>query len=182
MENVMNFLAEYYIWFFVAALVLCFALIGFIIDARKKKKSEFKGESIEETKPVQTNEAPVNTDPQVVGNTVNVGGEATLGSTNTVSDSTMEINDIPMAPTTPVQPAPETKVEFYSGPVEMPTPAPSPVNTDAGQVAEPVGPTTIGEPISFDGNVTTNNVVSPVQQQPVEPVQTNNTNNPTNMN
>ena len=44
MENVMNFLADNYIWFFVAAGILCFALIGFIIESRKKQKNEFKGD------------------------------------------------------------------------------------------------------------------------------------------
>lgn len=175
MESVMNFLADYYIWFFVGALVLCFALIGFIIDARKKKKNEFKGEAITEP----TNVAPTATtqttnEPQVVGNTVNVGGEATLGAnTNTVSDSTMEINDIPMAPTTQT---PETKVEFYSGPVEMPTPEPAPV--ESAPIAEQPSSVTIGEPISFNSVPT---------QAPVEPTQTtetpnvtDNTNNPNN--
>ena len=44
MNSVMNFLADYYIWFFVAALLLSFALIGFIIDTKKKQKNEFKGD------------------------------------------------------------------------------------------------------------------------------------------
>ena len=44
MESVMNFLADNYIWFFVAAGVLLFALIGFIIDSKRKKKNEFKGD------------------------------------------------------------------------------------------------------------------------------------------
>ena len=54
MESVMNFLAENYIWFFVAAGVLLFALIGFAIDSKRKNKSEFKGETIEEKKEVPT--------------------------------------------------------------------------------------------------------------------------------
>lgn len=100
MNSVMNFLADYYIWFFVAALLLSFALIGFIIDTKKKQKKEFKGESIE-----TPNNAPAST-PEVIGETVNVGPEAVLGGNNTtttlesinpapVSDETMEINDIP---------------------------------------------------------------------------------------
>ena len=99
MDSVMNFLADNYIWFFVAAGVLLFALIGFIIDSKKKQKSEFKGESIEENK-----EEPV-----VVGETTSVGGEAVLGSSSlnnestseiaeqsSPSENTMEINDIPL--------------------------------------------------------------------------------------
>ena len=52
MEKVMNFLAENYIWFFVAAGVLLFALIGFLIEGKNKNKSEFKGESINTSEPV----------------------------------------------------------------------------------------------------------------------------------
>ena len=40
MESVMSFLADNYIWFFVVAGVLCFALIGFIIDSKKKGDEE----------------------------------------------------------------------------------------------------------------------------------------------
>lgn len=46
MENIMNFLAKNYIWFFVVAGVLSFALIGFIFDSKKKKNNEFKGEEL----------------------------------------------------------------------------------------------------------------------------------------
>ena len=170
MESVMNFLADYYIWFFVGALVLCFALIGFIIDARKKKKNEFKGGTIEETTATTTTnvQTPTN-EPQVVGSTVNVGGEATLGVTNTVSDSTMEINDIPMAPQPQAVPE-ETKVEFYQGPVEMPTAQPAPISNET--TAMPSQPVTIGEPISFDANAV----------QPAMPTQQENTNNTNNLN
>ena len=76
MESVINFLADYYIWFFVAAGVLAFALIGFIIDSKRKKKNDFKGESINST--------------------------ATPDSVSTenvppVSETPVEINDIPLA-------------------------------------------------------------------------------------
>ena len=116
MNSVMNFLADYYIWFFVAALLLSFALIGFIIDTKKKQKNEFKGESIE-----TPNNAPAST-PEVIGETVNVGSEAVLGgngintleSTNTspVSEETMEINDIPLNEvSTPVENVNQTPTE-----------------------------------------------------------------------
>ena len=42
----LDFLSENYIWFFVAAVVLLFALIGFIVERKKKKSKEFKGESV----------------------------------------------------------------------------------------------------------------------------------------
>lgn len=99
MESVMNFLAEYYIWFFVAAIILCFALIGFIIDSKKKQKGEVKNNTLDSTPEVSI---PVNNN---VEN--NNGLENTITTTESASntteniepvnmDATMEINDIPI--------------------------------------------------------------------------------------
>ena len=165
MNSVMNFLADYYIWFFVAALLLSFALIGFIIDTKKKQKNEFKGESIE-----TPNNAPTST-PEVIGETVNVGPEAVLGgngintleSTNTspVSEETMEINDIPFNDvSTPVENVNQTPTENITigspitsedyKPVEpqfeelnIPEAPEAPVQNDSSQVLES---------LSFDDN------------------------------
>ncbi len=128
MESVINFLADYYIWFFVAAGVLCFALIGFIIESKKKNKNTFKGESIENTAP---------NEPVVSGNTVNMEGATTLSEatediTNNasnasevkepeeaptefkeVTEDTMEINDIPL------KEEEKTPIEFYNEPSEI---------------------------------------------------------------
>lgn len=124
MNSVMNFLADYYIWFFVAALLLSFALIGFIIDTKKKQKNEFKGESIE-----TPNNAPAST-PEIVGETVNVGPEAVLGGNNNtttlesinpapVSEETMEINDIPFNDvSTPVENVNQTVEPINQTPTE----------------------------------------------------------------
>ncbi|NLC47999.1 MAG: hypothetical protein GX758_01385 [Tenericutes bacterium] len=40
MEVVLSFLADNFKWFMIGAAVLLFALIGFIVDGRKKKKNE----------------------------------------------------------------------------------------------------------------------------------------------
>lgn len=39
MDNILSFLADNYKWFMLAAVILLFALIGFIVDGKKKKKS-----------------------------------------------------------------------------------------------------------------------------------------------
>lgn len=80
MESVMNFLANNYIWFFVASGILVFALIGFIIDSKKKSKVEFKGEEVESTTPVTEEVVPT------------VEEEFP-----TEVDKTIEINDIPIS-------------------------------------------------------------------------------------
>lgn len=141
MNSVMNFLADYYIWFFVAALLLSFALIGFIIDTKKKQKNEFKGESIE-----TPNNAPAST-PEVIGQTVNVGPEAVLGgngintleSTNTspVSEETMEINDIPFNDvSTPVENVNQTVEPINQTPTENITIG-SPITSEDYKPVEP---------------------------------------------
>jgi len=150
MESVMNFLADNYVWFFVAAGVLCFALIGFIIESRKKQKSEFKGESIEESTPstVATTNMNVNTNVESVVEPISevvtkeeviepVVIEQNLETVSNVQDNsieeTMEINDIPISDNKP------TSIEFYSGPIEMktPVPEPSPVTVEEQIVTEP---------------------------------------------
>lgn len=40
MENVLNFLADYYLYFMIGAVVLLFALIGFAVQGRKKKQED----------------------------------------------------------------------------------------------------------------------------------------------
>lgn len=142
MNSVMNFLADYYIWFFVAALLLSFALIGFIIDTKKKQKNEFKGESIE-----TPNNAPAST-PEVIGQTVNVGPEAVLGGNNTtttlesinpapVSDETMEINDIPINEvSTPVENVNQTVEPINQTPTENITIG-SPITSEDYKPVEP---------------------------------------------
>ena len=146
MDSVMNFLADYYIWFFVAALLLSFALIGFIIDTKKKQKNEFKGESIE-----TTNNAPTSTPtstPEVIGETVNVGPEAVLGGNNNtttlesvnpapVSDETMEINDIPINEvSTPVENVNQTVEPINQTPTENITIG-SPITSEDYKPVEP---------------------------------------------
>ena len=142
MNSVMNFLADYYIWFFVAALLLSFALIGFIIDTKKKQKNEFKGESIE-----TPNNAPAST-PEIVGETVNVGPEAVLGGNNNtttlesinpapVSEETMEINDIPFNDvSTPVENVNQTVEPINQTPTENITIS-SPITSEDYKPVEP---------------------------------------------
>ena len=40
MDSLLSFLEENYIWFFVAGIVLLFALIGYIFDSKRKKKKQ----------------------------------------------------------------------------------------------------------------------------------------------
>lgn len=94
MESVMNFLAEYYIWFFVAAIVLCFALIGFIIDSKKKQKGEVKNNTLDSTPEMSI---PVNNTMDMNTVTKTESASNMTGNNEPVNmDATMEINDIPI--------------------------------------------------------------------------------------
>jgi hypothetical protein len=164
MESVMNFLADNYIWFFVAAALLSFALIGFIIESRKKQKNEFKGESIEEKStnvevPVsnsvvtetQVSGTPTETSVPVVEPVVPVS--APVENTITAQEEpTMEINDIPLANENK-----PSSIEFYNGPIEMNTPKPEPAPIENIRDPFEMGTTsssevtaTIGNPISYE--------------------------------
>lgn len=150
MENILDFLSKNYIWFFVGAVILIFALIGFIVQGKKNnKKKEFKGESI-------PNEEAV----------------ANSGS--------MEINDIPVEQspleTEPTQEQSSEKIEFYS---EAPTMPPI-EEAKPEPITEPVHdlnnfetvPTFEPEPISeptVETPITSEPIVSS-EQTPNEPI------------
>ena len=109
MENVMNFLAENYIYFFVAAGILLFALLGFLVDSKKKKDKEFKGEEVKpgETAIAQTLSTPLDNsslanpdnlnalEEDLNSNLQNIAEVNTINQTPAI-EQTMEINDIPM--------------------------------------------------------------------------------------
>lgn len=118
MESVINFLADYYIWFFVAAIVLCFALVGFIIESKKKSKEKGKMESIPENMVIGGNPVDMAGDTNLSMASMELTEsmkeeEPTLEDVTPVNDTqvtedTMEINDIPLKE--------ETKIpsEFYT--------------------------------------------------------------------
>lgn len=133
MESVMNFLADNYIWFFVAAIILCFALIGFIIESKRKEKSEFKGESITEENTI-TNNVTDNTIPVTPVTPVDPVTN-NLNSVNESVENSNEVNEMPINSETETK---EQKIEYFSGPIEMPlntpTPEPSPEMFNEAQV------------------------------------------------
>lgn len=141
MESVMNFLAEYYIWFFVAAIVLCFALIGFIIDSKKKQKGEVKNNTLDSTPEMSI---PVNNTMDM-----NNGLENTITKTESASnmtgnnepvnmDATMEINDIPINNTTNVGSMENNNVVNNTPVMEMDTTETPTVTTETQSNAIPV--------------------------------------------
>ena len=136
MESVMNFLAEYYIWFFVAAIVLCFALIGFIIDSKKKQKGEVKNNTLDSTPEMSI---PVNNTMDMnngLENTVTKTESAPnmIGNNEPVNmDATMEINDIPINNTPNVVSMENNNNVVNNTPVMEPTKTETPTVTTEAQ-------------------------------------------------
>lgn len=132
MESVINFLADNYIWFFVAAGLLIFALIGFIIDS-KKKSNTFKGESapVENNIPVDYERINVeNNNVETPSSTEMQNVDNSMPNEPVNIDYTMEINDIPLT-----EPE-EVKIE------------PTPINPELQNV--PVDDIKMSEPIQFE--------------------------------
>lgn len=160
MESIMNFLADNYIWFFVAAGILCFALIGFIIESRKKQKNEFKGESIEKTES-NTEIAPVanvetKTEPLEPINSIN--NETSL-------ENTMVINDAPLTKEKEEEIIKPSGIEYYNGPIEMPinVPTPEPMPEPIVEVKE--------EQITNNNITPTIEPITPLEPiTPIEPI------------
>ena len=166
MESVMNFLADYYVWFFVAAIVLCFALIGFVIESKKKQKSEFKGESIEndnsavsninivEENVVPVNNVnPINEGVQVTENLSSPSAQLPVNE-NVTLEETMNISNVPLTSEMNVPKA--EPIEFYNGPIEMPVnnvEDNTVINNDSLEYVNEIKPeinATIGEAISYN--------------------------------
>lgn len=173
MENVMNFLADNYIWFFVAAGVLFFALIGFIIESKKKTKSEFKGESIDNSV-IESNLTPLedsNSNVEVINSNVNLSNtennnilepvvNTTLGENNSIEEikprevlnSSVEV---PINVPTP-EPMPEVSETIVETPVINNT-----FSTITPEEITPIKPiSTIGETISYEQATNNDNIES----------------------
>lgn len=118
MESVINFLADYYIWFFVAAIVLCFALVGFIIESKKKGKSKDKLESV--------------TDNIVVGGApVDMKGETTLEEASQELTDNMKVEEPTLEELTPLEETPiEDTMEINDIPLKEEVKIPSELYTE----------------------------------------------------
>lgn len=138
MESVMNFLAANYIWFFVIAGILCFALVGFIIDSKRKKKDDFKGESVE---------APVASTPYITGETVDLGVEAPVESMSASEMAPMDETPAPVEPTQMVN----ASTKNLNDTMQI-NDIPMNLEEDANLNEVPINPelASFGEPISMD--------------------------------
>ena len=154
MEKILNFLSVNYIWFFVGAAVLIFALIGFLVQSKKRKKdSEFKGESVPESQPTN----PVSEQPV----------QEPAMETVEINEPVMPINDVPIE-----EPANTEKIEFLSNISDIPQ-APTEPSIDEIEPIHDMNPTQPVEPINNFNEIPkdTNNIYD----EPIIPQADNNT-------
>lgn len=157
MENVMNFLSANYIWFFVLAGILCFALVGFIIDSKKKKTNEFKGDSIDVS-------AEPNAD--ITGETIDLGTPVSFETMSEPINQTEEVSLEEPKDFITSQPTLESANEMVINDIPMN------FEEDANLNEVPVNPElesfgempTFGEPITDE---------KPTIEPTIEPVSTN---------
>ena len=120
METLLNFLADYYLYFMIAAGVLFFALIGFLVDANRKKN-----------KGTETNANVISPEPQAVNDDLNIQNQSAGVDSNLVQpmvEMPKEINEPESIFSIPVQNTNEVVQNQGSGLVSdvLPTPVQEP--------------------------------------------------------
>ena len=145
-DNILNFLADNYLIFMIVAVILLFALIGFIVDGKKKKQKnveEVPGASV----PPQPTPAVAN--PNVAPQAETVTPAPTMASASEPSLSGLEAtaNDVTIntsVPVTPVTPVPE---QPNVTPAQSEVVPESIFNTPAVETSAPVMTTPGQEPV-----------------------------------
>lgn len=139
MEGLLNFLADYYIWFAGVSVFFAFALIGLVYESKKKKKAENKTADAV-TQPVQAAPAPQTANPGVIvaDNTQGevVAGQPTLSGLEANTDNFNNLNETAQ---------PQTLVIDDNGQTPAPAAGPS-VNIDGTGQATGDTPAPSAEP------------------------------------
>ena len=128
MEGLLNFLADYYIWFAGVSVFFAFALIGLVYESKKKKKAENKTADAV-TQPVQAAPAaPTDNQGVIVANNtqdeVVATGQPTLTGLEANTDNFNNLNEVSQ---------PQTVVIDDNGQTPAPTAEPSVVIDGNGQ-------------------------------------------------
>ncbi len=156
MDKLLDFLANNYVYFLIAAGVLAFALIGFVVDLKKKEK---KADAVADVPNVDNVVADSPVVPDIPSDVV-----AGPGSNDTIPNEVIPTEVEMVEDTLPGPPAPSMEETQVITPVTAPTIEPE-VNQEPVINTEVVGTSeampSIGEPI----------VAEPVEVTP-EPVET----------
>ncbi|MBQ4262880.1 MAG: hypothetical protein IJB83_01375 [Bacilli bacterium] len=173
MESIFNFLADNYIYFMIAAGILAIALIGFLIDGKKKQKKE-------EIAGVPTMQAmnTQNTVQPTVAQTQTEQPNAQVVNEELVAEPTLTFDE----PANQVEPEsifniPEpTNAPTIGEPITMPAtqevvsePVQEPI-VEPVNIAQPVQTSQVNEPVIDSAPVVDVPEVTPVENNASEPV------------
>ncbi len=177
MDKLLNFLADNYVYFMIGAVILLFALIGFFVDGKRKKKKAMEAETqnvgMQSVASQPTNEVPtnVNVEPNAFVNTPVqpqeeklVIEEPSLNRTTNLEEEINQINNqepslnfatptnesVPVqAPSEPViDVAPASNPEsIFDAPAVVPAPSPVQEPIMAPAPEAVVAPTPIEQPL-----------------------------------
>jgi len=140
MDGLMNFLADNYVYFMIGAGVLLLALIGFIVDGRRKKKKEEMNENMNAQSTIQ--QAPESVQAQVqeeqISQSVNADNLAEQQTPSVESTQEPSLSNIAQAPENPesIFSIPEANTNQTIGePIVVQSPNSSPEKTSVETVS-----------------------------------------------
>lgn len=164
MDKVLNFLADNYILLMVIGVVLLIALIGFVVDGKKKKKDEGTIDNSQNVT-AENNVNTLNTDTNVVNTENTVNTDVSLNTSETIAEPTLDFG-------TPNTNQTENNIVdngLNAEPVTLEAQTEMPVNDVNAQVVPNI---VESEPTALDFGTPANTVTEPITNEPVvnEPV------------
>lgn len=162
MDKVLNFLADNYILLMVIGVVLLIALIGFVVEGKKKKKDE--GTIVNsQNVTAENNVNTLNTDTNVVNTENTVNTDVSLNTSKTIAEPTLDFGT-PNTNQTEVTQGNNVNNGLNAGPVTLEAQTEMPVNDVNAQVVPNI---VESEPTALDFGTPTNTATEPVATEPV---------------
>lgn len=167
MDKVLNFLADNYILLMVIGVVLLIALIGFVVEGKKKKKDEGTIDNSQNVT-AENNVNTLNTDTNVVNTENTVNTDVSLNTSETIAEPTLDFGT-PNTNQTEVTQDNNVNNGLNAEPVTLEAQTEMPVNDANAQVVPNI---VESEPTALDFGTPTNTATEPVATEPVvsEPV------------
>lgn len=167
MDKVLNFLADNYILLMVIGVVLLIALIGFVVEGKKKKKDEGTIDNSQNVT-AENNVNTLNTDTNVANTENTVNTDVNLNTNENIAEPTLDF-ETPNTNQTEVTQDNNVNNGLNAEPVTLEAQTEMPVNDVNAQVVPNI---VESEPTALDFGTPTNTATEPVATEPVvsEPV------------
>lgn len=162
MDKVLNFLADNYILLMVIGVVLLIALIGFVVEGKKKKKDEGTIDNSQNVT-AENNVNTLNTDTNVVNTENTVNTDVSLNTSETIAEPTLDFGT-PNTNQTEVTQDNNVNNGLNAEPVTLEAQTEMPVNDVNAQVVPNI---VESEPTALDFGTPTNTVTESITNEPV---------------